>query len=81
VGKDDTAMPGASDQVSKVATTTVDALKSTPVVLALVLFNVLFMFLMAYVGVKTGARWDNEIARWEGLAKSCLNVTVKDKQL
>jgi hypothetical protein len=71
--------PGASEQVGKVAGATVEALKSTPVVLALVVFNVLFMFLMAYAAVKINARWDNEIERWEGLAKSCLNVTVKEK--
>jgi hypothetical protein len=62
---------GITEQVGKAATATVDALKSTPVVLALVLFNVLFMAAMVYVSVKTGERWEGEIERWAQFAKSC----------
>jgi hypothetical protein len=59
------------EQAGKAAVATVDALKSTPVVLALVVFNVLFMFLAVYAQLKSGERWDREIERWAGLAKSC----------
>lgn len=70
--------PGLGEQAGKAATATVDALKSAPVVLALVVFNVLFMVLMAYTAVKISAHWDNEIDRWAELSKSCL-VTIKEK--
>jgi hypothetical protein len=60
-----------SEQAGKAAVATVDALKSTPAVLALVLFNVLFMTLAVYAQLQSGERWDREIERWAELAKSC----------
>jgi copper chaperone CopZ len=63
--------PGVTEEVSKVASSTVDALKQTPIVLALVIFNVMFMSLSVYVSLQSSARWDREIERWAGLVKSC----------
>ena len=68
--------PGISEEVGKVTTTTVDALKSVPVVLALVIFNVLFMFLITYAAVKGNEYSDKEMARWAELAKSCIKPGV-----
>jgi hypothetical protein len=56
-------MSGIAGEASKVAATTVEALKQTPLVLSLVIFNVLFIGAMIYVSIKTGARWDAEIER------------------
>jgi hypothetical protein len=64
-------MSGIAEEASKVAATTVEALKSTPVVLALVIFNVLFMGAMVYVAIKTSERWEHEIERWVELVKLC----------
>jgi hypothetical protein len=64
--------PGATDEVGKAAQSTIDALKSTPVVLALVIFNVMFMALSAYVSIRSSERWDNEVERWSKLVQSCL---------
>lgn len=72
--------PGPAEEISKVTTATVDALKSTPIVLALVIFNVLFMFLSGYIALKVSERWDAEIDRWEKLVHACQNITVKEKQ-
>jgi hypothetical protein len=55
--------PGITEEVSKVAATTVEALKQTPMTLALVIFNVLFMSMMLYLSLKSGARWDAETER------------------
>jgi hypothetical protein len=63
--------PGIGEEAGKAANATIDALKSTPVVFALVLFNVLFMFLIAYMSLKSSERWDHEIERWAELVKSC----------
>jgi predicted PurR-regulated permease PerM len=63
------------EQAGKAAQSTIDALKSTPVVLALVVFNLLFVGAMVFVSVKSGERWDREIERWAGLAKSCQDRT------
>jgi hypothetical protein len=61
----------AGEEISKATTATIDALRSTPVVLALVIFNILFMFLMTYAAIKTSERWDHEIQRWVDLVQSC----------
>lgn len=66
--------PGVSEEVGKVATSTVDALKSTPIVLALVIFNVIFMLLSGYVALKISDRWNSEIDRWEKLVHACQAV-------
>jgi hypothetical protein len=59
------------EQAGKAAQSTIDALKSSPALLVLVLFNALFIATMVYVGIKSGERWDREIERWAELAKSC----------
>jgi hypothetical protein len=63
--------PGISEEAGKVAATAVEALRSTPVVLALVVFNLLFVGAMVYVAIKTGERWDNEVQRWADLVARC----------
>jgi hypothetical protein len=60
-----------TEQAGKAAQSTIDALKSTPVVLALVVFNLLFVGAMVYVAIKTGERWDNEVQRWADLVARC----------
>lgn len=64
--------PGISEEVGKVATTTVEALKQTPMVLALVIFNILFMAMVGYLFLKSSARWDAEAARMHTLVASTL---------
>jgi hypothetical protein len=64
--------PGAIEEGAKVAVSTVDALKQTPIVLALVIFNILFMSLSVYVSLQASARWSDEIDRWEKLVQACL---------
>ena len=59
------------EQAGKAAQSTIEALRSTPVVLALVLFNLLFVGAMIYVALKTGERWEHEIERWVELVKQC----------
>jgi hypothetical protein len=66
--------PGIGEEVGKVASGTVDALKQTPIVLALVIFNVLFMILSGYVSLRISERWNQEIDRWEKLVHSCQGI-------
>jgi hypothetical protein len=63
---------GATEEIGKAASATVSALATTPVVLSLVVFNVLFMLMVGYLHLKASAHWDHEIERWSELAKSCL---------
>lgn len=44
--------------VSGIASQTIDVMKSTPVVLSLVVFNVLFMAMVTYLSISTGDRWE-----------------------
>jgi hypothetical protein len=62
---------GISEEAGKAATATISALSSTPVVLALVVFNVLYMGLSTYAAIKVSERWDREVQRWAEFAKAC----------
>lgn len=55
---------GITEEAGKAAGQVVDALRSTPIILALVIFNVLFMFLMTYASIKSSEHWDAEVERW-----------------
>ena len=61
-----------TDKAAEVATTTVEALKSTPMTLALVLFNLAFIAAMVYVSIKSGARADDELARLHELVAKAI---------
>lgn len=50
--------PGVTEEAGKAAQSTIEALKSTPVVLALVIFNILFMGLATWTAHETGARYE-----------------------
>jgi hypothetical protein len=73
-------MAGVTEEAGKAVGATVDALKSTPIVLALVIFNVLFMGFSGYVSLKISERWNAEIDRWERLVHACQNTTIKQKE-
>lgn len=47
-----------TDEAGKTARTVVDALKTTPMVLALVLFNLAFIGLIGWVQHQNGQRWE-----------------------
>jgi len=49
--------PGISEEAGETARTVVSALKSTPAILALVIFNLLFMGAVVYIQHTNGARW------------------------
>jgi hypothetical protein len=66
--------PGPVEEAGKVASSAVEALKSTPVVLALVIFNVLFMLLITYVSIKSDQIWANEQQRMHELMNAMLRA-------
>lgn len=49
---------GITEQAGKTAQATISALSSTPLVLSLVIFNILFMGLIAWSTHESGARWE-----------------------
>ena len=59
---------GVTEEASKTAATVVEALKSTPLVLALVIFNVLYMALTGWAVHEGGNRWERLLGE---LIKNC----------
>ena len=53
---------GVSEEASKTAATVVEALKSTPMLMALVIFNVLFMLQTGWAVHEGGQRWERLLA-------------------
>ena len=49
--------PGVGHEAGETARRVVEAMKSTPAILALVIFNLLFMGLVGYVQHTNGERW------------------------
>lgn len=49
--------PGVTEEAGETARTVVAALKSTPAILALVIFNIMFMGVVVYVQHTNGERW------------------------
>lgn len=68
--------PGVTEEVAKVATTTVEALKQTPLVLSLVVFNVVFMLMVGYLSIKTGSRSEHELERMHALVAKVMATCV-----
>lgn len=50
--------PGLGQESSKVASSTIDALKSTPVLLAILLFNIILLGSLVFMSEREGARWE-----------------------
>ena len=50
--------PGVTDEAGKTGRAIVDAFKSTPGFLALVLFNLAFIALIAWIQHQNGQRWE-----------------------
>jgi hypothetical protein len=67
-----------SEEAGKVAATTVEALRQTPMTLALVIFNVLFMLVVAYMSAKNSADTSEEMKRMHALVEKVLS-TCDDK--
>ena len=63
---------GPVEEVGKVAVSTVEALKGTPAVLALVIFNLLFFAVVVYVQYSNGERWEK---LFELMLKQCIEVS------
>jgi len=60
--------PGVGHEAGETARTVVEAMKSTPAILALVIFNLLFMGMVAYIQHTNGERWQ---ALLETTIKQC----------
>jgi len=55
--------PSVGEEAGETARTVVTALKSTPAILALVIFNLAFMGIVAWTQHENGARWKELLER------------------
>jgi len=55
--------PGATEEVGAAVRSTVDALKSTPMILGILLFNLAFIGFIAYFEFENGQRWERTVER------------------
>jgi hypothetical protein len=65
-------MTGPTEEIGKAANSTIEALKSTPVVLALVIFNVLYMAGSFWAQTKQWETYDRGAQRWKDMVESVI---------
>jgi hypothetical protein len=64
--------PGPVEEVGKTATALVDSLKSTPVILALVVFNIIYVGFGFYTQIQQGKRFSESQATWERMVDKAM---------
>jgi hypothetical protein len=69
--------PGPIEEAGKAAGSAIDALKSTPVILALVIFNVLYMAGGFYTQVRQTEIYSTAAERWKSMTEMALNMCAR----
>jgi hypothetical protein len=72
--------PGPVEEAGTTARSVVAALSSQPVVLALVVFNVLYLAGSIYLNIKEGDRYDKAGDRWKSLVETVMKNCVTPPQ-
>jgi hypothetical protein len=52
---------GVTEEVGKATNSAIDALKSTPVILAILIFNIAWMGIIGWSAHENGSRWERTI--------------------
>lgn len=66
-------MDKVAEQAGSTARTVVESLASTPVVLALVVFNVLFVGFSFYEHIEQAKRFNEQVVVWERLVEKAMS--------
>jgi len=67
---------GPVEEASKIVTSTVDALKSTPVILGVLIFNLAFVGFIGFFEHENGQRWERTV---ELVVKQCVPLGAQQK--
>lgn len=67
---------GVAEEAGKAAQSTISALSSTPVVLALVIFNVLYMGGTFWTQNKQAQTYDQGASRWKEVVESAMSNCI-----
>lgn len=65
---------GVVEEAGTTARTVVEAMKSTPAMLCLIIFNLIFLGAVVYLVVNQGNRLEREISRWHEIADSAIKA-------
>jgi uncharacterized membrane protein AbrB (regulator of aidB expression) len=65
-------MTGPLEAATSVATGVTNALKSTPVLLLILIFNIAFMAMLAWIVIRYSSTQAAEVERWAEIARSCM---------
>jgi hypothetical protein len=71
--------PGPVEEAGSTARVLVSSLASTPVVLALVVFNLFYIGLTTWLQIKQGERFTENQATWERMVEKALAVCQEQK--
>jgi hypothetical protein len=71
--------PGPVEEAGTTARTLVQSLASTPVVLALVVFNLFYIGMTTWLQIKQGDRFTDSQATWERLVSKAMSACTDTK--
>jgi hypothetical protein len=71
--------PGVTEEAGSTARTLIGSLASTPVILALVVFNLFYIGMTTYLQIKQGERFTENQATWAKMAESALAACAERK--
>jgi hypothetical protein len=71
--------PGMVEEGATTARTLISSLASTPMILALVCFNILYIALTTYLQIKQGERFTESQATWERLTEKAMSSCQPSK--
>jgi hypothetical protein len=66
--------PGITEEAGGTARTLIQSLASTPLVLALVVFNIIYIAMTTYLQIKQGERFTENQATWERMSERALTA-------
>jgi predicted membrane chloride channel (bestrophin family) len=73
-------MTGVTEEAGSTARTLISSLASTPMVLALVVFNLLYIGFTSWLSLKQGERFTENQKIWEQMVEKAMNVCIETKK-
>ena len=72
--------PGASEEAGSTARTLISSLSSTPVILAVVVFNVLYIAASVYLQIKQSDRFTDNQKIWEQMVEKAMAMCSEQRK-
>jgi hypothetical protein len=72
--------PGATEEAGSTARSLITSLASTPMILALVVFNIFYIGFSTWLAVKQGDRFTDNQKIWEQMVEKAMAACLERKQ-